>query len=369
MHHVVHRAEPADAHLRLRLAAFHADVRHVERRIDPTHAEFDHARVLRIGHEVRHESWRRAAVPPGDHLVVGVEAGLEAIRRDSVIEVVAYVVLARPYDLYRRAAHFLGQQRRFDREVAFRLAPEAAAEQRVVHHHLLRLHADGLGDVVTRPARALQRCPYFPLAVAHAGRRCRRLHRCVRNVRRVVVRRNDLGGRFERGFGIADFTLHLAGLGDIVFQHLLVAVGRVGLVRPIVPGDLQRVAAFHRRPGVFRDHRDASKRRELRGRRRAVNLHDLLDAGHLHRVGRIERGDLAADHRRARDHRILQAVHVNVLAVDRLAGRDVEQVDDPDIALTHVAELVLLLELHLFHRRHRQRCGGGRKLAVPGLAA
>ena len=74
---------------------------------------------------------RHAAMPPGDHLAVLVEAGLDALDRNGVKEVVMDVVLPRPLHLDRRA-ELLRQQRRFEREVAFRLAPEAAAEQRDV---------------------------------------------------------------------------------------------------------------------------------------------------------------------------------------------------------------------------------------------
>ena len=53
---------------------------------------------------------------------------------------------------------------------------------------------------------------------------------------------------------------------------------------------------------------------------------------------RVERGDLAADHRRPRDHGVLHARQRGVLAVLRLAGRDVEQVGDRHVALADVAE-------------------------------
>ena len=167
-----------------------------------------------IGHEVGHEARRRAAVPPGDHLVGGVEAGLEALRRHGVIEAVADVVLARPHHLDRRAAHLLGQQCRLDGEVALGLAAEAAAEQRRVQRHFLGLDAQGLGDVVARAAGALHRRPHLPLAVAHARGGSRRLHGRVRDVGCVVLGRDHLGGRGQRLVDVALVALDLAGLAS-----------------------------------------------------------------------------------------------------------------------------------------------------------
>ena len=48
---------------------------------------------------------------------------------------------------------------------------------------------------------------------------------------------------------------------------------------------------------------------------------------------RVERHDLAADHRRARHDGELHAGQHHVLAVDRLAGGDVEQVDQRTLPL------------------------------------
>ena len=92
MRHVVDRAEPADPQVRLRLAAFQPDVRHVERRVDEAYAELDELRIFRI--RQRKEARRRAAMTLGDDFVVLVEAGFEAFSRHGVIEAVADVVLA-----------------------------------------------------------------------------------------------------------------------------------------------------------------------------------------------------------------------------------------------------------------------------------
>ena len=230
VHHVVDRPEPADPHVALRLAALHADVGHVERRIDPAHAELDVEGMLRIGREGGQDGRRRAAMPPGDHLVAGVEAGLEALRRHGVIEAVLHVVLARPHHLDRRAAQLLGQQRRLDGEVALGLAAEAAAEQRGVHRHLLGLDAERLGDVVARAARGFAPAPTPPT--------CRPVMRAAaaggsmvawREMRRVVLGRDHLGGRGQRLVGVAVVALDLAGL---LHGSLRAAPGRPWSRRP-----------------------------------------------------------------------------------------------------------------------------------------
>ena len=187
-------------------------------------------------------------------------------------------------------------------------------------------------------------------------------------MRGVVLARDHPGGRGQRLVGVADVALDLAGLLDGGFELLAVGLGVVGLVGPVVPDDLERLAALERRPGVLGDHGDAAERPELVGRRRRRERDDLLHARHLEGRGGIDRGNLASDHGRPGDDGELHAGQHDVLAVGRLAGRDVDDVGDADGALADVAEGARLLELDLVGRRHRQgRCGNG-ELAVPELA-
>ena len=294
--------------------------------------------MLRIGREGGEDGRRRAAMPPGDHLVAGVEAGLEALRRHGVVEAVAHVVLARPHHLDRRAAQILGQQRRLDGEVALGLAAEAAAEQRRLHGHLGRRHAERGGDVVARLTGALHRRPDLPLAMAHAGDGRRRLHGGVVEMGRVVLGRDHLGGGGQRLVDVADVALDLAGLLHGCFELRPIGLGVVRRVGAVVPGDLERLAALDRRPGVAGDDGHAAERPELVGRGRAGKRHDLLHARHLHGRAGVDRRHLAADHRRPGDDRELHAGHHHVLAVDGLAGGDVDDVGDAHVALADVAE-------------------------------
>ncbi len=233
--------------------------------------------------------------------------------------------------------------RRLEHEVALRLAPEAAAEQRDVDRDVLDRHAERLGEVLPRAVGALHRRPDLDLVAGDVDQRRRRLHRDMRHVRLVVLGADHLGRAGERGVGVALLADHLAGLGRGRRHLLVVLLAVVDAVRAVVPLDLQRLATLDRRPGVVGDHRDAAERRELGRRHAALDLHDVLDPGD--RLGRavVDRLDLAADHRRARDHRVLHARQLDVGAVDRLAGGDVVQVVDRDLALADVAELALVL--------------------------
>ena len=307
-------------------------------------------------------------MPPGDHLVGGIDARLEALRRHGVIETVPEVVLTRPHHLHRRAAQVLGDQGRFDGEVALGLAPEAATEKRGVHHHLLGLDADGLGDVVARLAWALHRRPHLPLAARHPRGCRRRLHGGMRDVRSVVLGCDHLGSGGQRLVDVALVALDLAALLHGGFELGAVGLGIVDLVGSIVPGDLERVPPLERRPGVLGDHRNAAERREFGRSRRWRDLHDLLHARHLQGRARIQRGDLAADHRRSRYHRKLHARQHHVLTVRGLAGRDVDEIGNAHIALADVAERARFLELDLVGCRHGLRSRGLRQLAITELS-
>ncbi len=83
----------------------------------------------------------------------------------------------------------------------------------------------------------------------------------------------------------------------------------------VVPGDLERVAALDRGPGVVGDDRDAADGWNFIGYDGVGNLDDLDNARHLLRIRGVEGGDLAADHRRARDDGVLLPGQADVLAI------------------------------------------------------
>ena len=83
---------------------------------------------------------------------------------------------------------------------------------------------------------------------------------------------------------------------------------------------------------------------ELRGRWRTRDLDHLDDAGHLERLLRVVGCDLAAVHRRARDHGEQHAIEQRIDAVGGAAADDIRTVDKPHFALADVAELLGFLE-------------------------
>src|SRR5207245_7100488 len=122
-------------------------------------------------------------------------------------------------------------------------------------------------------------------------------------------------------------------------------------IRAIVPGDLQRLAALHRGPGVARKDRDATDRIEVGGRRAGLDLHDALHPRHLERLGRVEARHLAAVDWGTRHDGVQHSVQPGVDAVLRLAGRDVAAVDQLQLPFADVTELLRILEAQRLPRR------------------
>ena len=302
------RAEPADAGERRGLRVLAGDVGDLERHVDEAHAEFEGRLVLGTRGECRGDGRGDAAMAPGDHLAALVEPCLDPFHGDRVQEIVADVVLARPLHLDRRA-ELLRQQRGLEREVAFRLAAETAAEQRDVDRDIALGNAERLRDVLARAAGALHRRPDLRLVTLDVGDRHRRLHADMGKVRQIVFADDDLVGALQSSLGVAFLAHDEARLARGLLELLAIGDGVVFAVGAVVPGQLQRVAALDRRAGVARDHGNAAERLEFRRPRPAAHLHHLLDAGDLQRRVRIERDQLAAGHRRARDAR-----HISCLA-------------------------------------------------------
>ena len=351
MRHVVDRAEPSDAHMRLCFAALQPKVRHVERRVDKSQSEFDGARIFIVGRKICHKTWRRAAMSPSNHFVVLVDACLKTLRRHGMIEAVLDVVLAGPHDLDRRAVHCFGQQRRFDGEVPFRFAAEAAAEQHAVQGDVPGVEPETLGDIVAGAAWALNRGPDFPLVASPSCCRRRWLHGRMRKVGRIVFGRDHLGGGVQRRVDVTLVAFEPPGLANIVLKHRFVGHGIERSIRPVVPDDLERVAALDRRPSGVGNHGDTAERRVCRRWRRTVDRDHFHDAGHLHGRAGIVRCHFALDDWRPCDDGEHHARKHDVLAVSRLTGRDVEQIDDRDIALTDIPESARILELQGYPKR------------------
>jgi hypothetical protein len=86
-------------------------------------------------------------------------------------------------------------------------------------------------------------------------------------------------------------------------------------------------------------------------------------------VALVVRSDLALRHGRPADDGEQHAGQFYVLAISRLAGRDIEQVDDGDAVLADVAERARLLELQRVERGRRQSRRIDREFAIAELLA
>ncbi len=279
------------------------------------------------------------------------------------------IVLARPKNLDRRAAHLARQEGRFEHEVAFRFPPEATPEQGDVDGHILGLEAELLGHLVADIARALHRRPNLAFAIGGARRGAGRLHRCMGQMRDVVLRRNRLRGRGERLLRVAVVAHDLARLARGRFELRFVGDRIVTGMRAVVPAELQRLAPLDRGPAIARDDRDPAQRLEFRRRRGALDDDNLLHARHLHRRRAVIGSKLAAHHRRPGDDGIFHARQFRVDAIDRAARGDVEEIDDLDVLLAEIAEGRLVLELDPIGGRRRQGAGLGGELAIAEFSA
>ena len=322
----------------------------------------------RVGGKCRGDGRRDAAVPPGDHLAVLVEAGLDPFRRDGVEEVVTHVILPRPLHLYRRPER-LRKQRRLEREVALRLAAESAAEQGDVDGDVVLGNSEGLGDVFPGPAGTLHGRPDFGLAVPYIGDRDGRLHAGMRQMRQVVFADNHLVGGLQGGVHVALLAHHQARLARGVLEFGAIGRRIVFGVGAVVPDDLQRVPSLDRSPGVAGDHGDAAERLEFGWPGPTLDLHHLFDAGDLHRVATVERYQLAAGHRRPGDHGVFHAGEPDVAAIGGGADGNVAEIDDADLALAEVAEVLRVLQFQAGNARYRLPGRVGRQVAESETAA
>ena len=132
----------------------------------------------------------------------------------------------------------------------------------------------------------------------------KRLHRGMREIRKLEIRRDDLGSLCERSLRVAVLAGHEAGL---VEQRLVFGddVCRAALFRlALVPADFERLAPLDGSPRGLGQHGHA-----------LWNLNDSNDAGCFLRSGRVKRGNRRAELQRARDD---GDKHVWHLLVDRV---------------------------------------------------
>ena len=176
---------------------------------------------------------------------------------------------------------------------------------------------------VLRRLRILLRTPDGDLAVAEVRHCGGRLHRGVRQQRRVVRRLEYLAALGELGVDVADVPRHLTRLRHRRDQFLLEALGLEARVRAVRPLHLELLPTLHRRPGVVRNHRNAAERLEPVRQLQRLERDGLTNALHRQRRLVVDAADGAAEHRRTLDHGVHHAVAEHVETELRLAGENV----------------------------------------------
>ena len=177
----------------------------------------------------------------------------------------------------------------------------------------------------------------------------------MRKVRRVILAGDDFGGGFERPVGVTLGALELARFAHGVLEHRFVEETESNdALGPSSQVIFERLAPLQSGPGVWALPRDTAERRK-RGRRRCTVDGDHLEHARLswRRWRRTRRPCLEPPAGGRRRRTTCPGVHV--LAISCFAGRDVEQIDDGDIAFADIAERARLLELQGIERRRRQR--------------
>ena len=145
------------------------------------------------GQHLRHDGLAGRHVVPGHQLALCVQPGLEPRHAGGAVEVVLHVLFAGPQRLHRRAARSLGNGGGLGHVVHLQPPAKAAAQQQLVHGHLVFVDAQGLGGRHARQARHLGGCPHAGRAVLELHGAVDGLHGGVGQVGRAVVGRE--GGR------------------------------------------------------------------------------------------------------------------------------------------------------------------------------
>jgi hypothetical protein len=246
-----------------------------------------------------------------------------------------HVLFARPHQLDRDSRHLLGDQHRLLHIVGAAAPAEAAAEDDLVEVAFRSRQAGGFDDGRQRRLAVLARTPDLA-TVGGVARRCvHRLHRGVILERIVVDRLHLLDGARDGGWRVAGLVadIGLVGIQTGLDEFRDRGARRLGVLARI-PNDRQRLDRGLCMPERVSNH----------GNTGVADLHHLLHPGHAGHLGGIEALDLAAIDRRILDGRDQQAGHLDVDAVDLLAGELVEGVEPLD-ALAGDLPILGVLEL------------------------
>ena len=241
----------------------------------------------------------------------GIERADELRLHDRVVAAVRHVFLARPQQLDRRTRHLLGDRHRLAHVVRETAAPEAAAEKHFVDIALAHRKPRGLGRRGERRLAVLRRAPDLAAFGGVERRRVHRLHRRVVLVGIAVDRLERLRRAGDRGVHVAGPVVHVGLIGvEPGGEHRVDRCTRDAGVRTPVPFDRDRVEGGLRAPPGVGDNGD----------RRVADANDLAHTRHRLGLRRIERLDLAAEHRAIADRGVQHPGQFQVGAIDLLAS-------------------------------------------------
>ncbi len=342
-----HPAPKAGVEHRLLVAhVLDLDCRDVVEQLDGPVHRVDIDPVLEGGwQKARNDGRTDDPVGPDHRRAPWIKAGRDPVVVVRAIDVVLNVLLAGPHDLERRI-HLLRDAHGLGHVVHLEPAPEAATEEMVVDHDLLQREPGDLGRRSLRAAQHLRAGPHLASILPHVDRAVHRLHRDVRQERRLVYRFDLRRRAGERAHGVAVFPRrHTRGLRRL--REPLHDVGGTQLrIRPVVPADGERRQSLLGRPHVVGHNGDC-----------IVELNDLPHAGDCLRLLLVDSTDFAAQDR-ARSHRCDQ--HPRQPHVDPVLRRSVHLARrvEPLGRRAEQREVLRVLERDLVGHRQRRRLGG-----------
>ena len=256
-------------------------------------------------------------------------------------------------DYFHGRAGLFREHRRFHCKIRKRLPPETTAEQRHMHGHVFLLQSQRLRDSIARALRTLRGRPHFCFAVAVYRQGSRRLHRGMRQQRRIILRLDDFSSLRKGVVHVAIFSDDLARLTRRFLQFFFVSIRIPGTVRALFPFNLEFLSSLHRCPGVIRQHGHAAVRLKSNGWFERFDGLCLLYTGNTERPLVINGLHTAAEDRRTRHARIQHSFHARILAVCGFTGAHVLEVVTY-CAFADVAPFASRLQLDLFLFRNVQ---------------
>ena len=277
-----------------------------------------------IAGDVSHDGFGNDAVMPGDELAVGVEAGLDVVRRHRAEFAEGDVVLARPDQLHRLADR-LGETNRVVHGLVVAAPAETAAEEMLVQRDLGALGLQDAGDAVEEAGCRLGADPKLGrFAVgADGGGRVHRLHLRVIDVARAIFAAEHALGARHRRLGVALVLVRhavavlVAADRREILERLLAVEMRA---RRIAPGHLEQVLGGLRCFDGRADDADAFRQ-----------LHDVGDARHFTRARVVDVLRRAARIGRLQHRGVDHARHLHIHAVFGSAFDFQRHVDARDI--------------------------------------